>query len=406
MTTTVHARVHHLFVGNLNAPARLYALAFDDETLGFEVTANMMADATHAWIAFDANKTNVYGASLGKAAIASYEVVVEGGQEDTTKNLTLAFRNSVAAAGECFNRTAAFVLPHPVFPRVYTGSWPGPEACAMALSISEPPPPGNNNNNTTNNGGGVLEEVIQSWRYGNTSGIHGLALDPAGTTIYSADLNGDALWAHVISPDGTGRVVGLRGRYDLAPAGQHPRHLVVHPNGRVLYVVMEAASVVAAYSLDDVTRLPVAELSRHSLLPEGAEPGEYWSAEVMLSFVQRPDTQSPKYLWATARAWPGNGHTGFISAFGLDGESGQVREQLFRVPTTTKNGIANAVAPAPWSEDWAAMTDVGTGYVQMWHIEPATSNEETGEVMTTTARDVARVDIPDGGCCANVIWYD
>ncbi|KAK8030178.1 putative carboxy-cis-cis-muconate cyclase [Apiospora rasikravindrae] len=420
--TTAHARVHHLFVGNLYPPPRLYALAFDDATLALEVTANMTADASHAWIAFDANRTNVYGASLDKAAIANYEVVVvttnnnstttgnddyddDAGATTTATNVTLAFRKSVAAAGACTDKTAAFVLPHPRFPRVYAASWPGPDACAMALSTNpDPTAPGHG----THGGGGLLEEVIQSWRYDSRSnssgGIHGLALDPEGMALYSADLEGDAVWAHIISPDGTGRVVGLRGRYDLPEKGMHPRHLVVHPNGRVLYVVMEAANVVAAYRLDETTRLPVAEISRHSLLPEGAVVGEYWSAEVMLS-----EGGNPKYLWATARAWTRNDtiapHAGFISVFGLDEEGGgEIRGELFRVPTTTLNGGANAISPAPWSEEWAAMTDIGTGYVQMWRIERTT--DENGAVTSTTARDVARVDIPDGGCCANVIWYD
>ncbi|KAK7959888.1 putative carboxy-cis-cis-muconate cyclase [Apiospora aurea] len=370
--TTVHARVHHLFVGNLYPPPRLYALAFDDETLALEITANMTADSSHAWIAFDAGKTNVYGASLDKPAIASYEVVVnnsssssstgnaddDGGAATTVTNVTLEFRKSVAAAGACANKTAAFVLPHPLFPRVYTASWPGPDACAMALSTNPDPTAPTNGSG----GGGMLEAVIQTWRYdsqtNSSGGIHGLALDPAGTALYSADLQGDAVWAHIVSPDGTGRVVGLRGG-TFCPRGGR---------GRI----------------------------------RGT-----WSCTRMSGC-----SGGPKYLWATARAWTGNGtiepHTGFISVFALDGETGAIRgeqqQPLFRVPTTTLDGGANAISPAPWSEDWAAMTDIGTGYVQMWRIEKTT--DEKGEVTTTTARDVARVDIPDGGCCANVIWYD
>ncbi|KAK7995563.1 carboxy-cis cis-muconate cyclase [Apiospora arundinis] len=414
MAGFANARIHHLFVGNHPGPARLYALAFDDEPpYKLEVTANMSADANHAWIAFDANKTNVYGASLTKPSIASYEVVVaDTDRGDGTKNVTLELRNSVAAAGACFNRTAAFVLPHPVYNRVYTGSWPGPEACAMALSTTPSSPSPEEGGSTK---GGVLQEVVQSWHYArNNSAIHGLALDPDGMTIYSADLSGDAIWSHSLSPDGTGRVVGLRGGYDL-PAeqrGAHPRHLVVHPNGRVLYVVMEAANEVVAYAIDPELRVVARELSRHSLLPEGADPTKYWSAEVMLSQPLEGEKGTPKYLWATARAWPGNKedgtanepHPGFISAFRLGGETGdQITEQLFRVPTTTLNGVANAISPAPWSEDWAAMTDIGTGYVQMWRMERTGEGDGT---VRTTARDVARVDIKDGGCCANAIWYD
>lgn len=47
------AIVHHLFVGNLNAPAFIYSLAFDDVALTFVKTQTMEAYTPHPWIAFD-----------------------------------------------------------------------------------------------------------------------------------------------------------------------------------------------------------------------------------------------------------------------------------------------------------------------------------------------------------------
>ncbi|KAK7995763.1 3-carboxy-cis-cis-mucoante lactonizing enzyme [Apiospora marii] len=452
MATTAHARPHHLFAASLGQPPRLYSLVFDDATGAAAVAARLPADAAHARIALDAGRVNVYGVSLDKAAVASYEVVVAnstnattngnkeggGGGVETTTNVTLAFRTSVAAAGACLNRTAAFVLPHPRFGRVYAASWPGPGACAMALSTT-----GAADGDGKGGGGGVLEEVVQSWRYDEkyvSGGIAGLALDdPAGLTIYSADLEGEALWAHSVSPDGTGRVVGLRGRFDLlsppedrdrrqrkrgvegpSPLSppQGPRRLVVHPNGRVLYVVLAAANAVAAYSLDEATRLPLAEISRHSLLPsEGADPAAYRGAEVVLSMPSSSSSSEgdeeammPKYLWAAAAAAtekeegdPQAGG-GFITVFGLKGETGEIRERpLARVATGART---NAIAPAPWSEDWAAVADVGTGFVEMWRIEGGESDDDNTTTTAATARSVARVDMPGEGCCGNVIWYD
>lgn len=75
-------------------------------------------------------------------------------------------------------------------------------------------------------------------------------------------------------------------------------------------------------------------------------------------------------------------------------------KKLFMVPTTTMSGIANAVTPAPWSDEWVAMADFGTGYVQIWRLG---EEKGTGGV---NASPVARVDILDGGCCANAIWLD
>ncbi|KAK8063223.1 hypothetical protein PG996_007875 [Apiospora saccharicola] len=283
MPTAAHARVHRLFAANRSPPPRLYALAFDDgadddnEAVAITVTARLSADATHARIALDAARDNVYGVSLDKAAVASYEVVVTststnneegengggGGGDDKTgtgirkkreiANVTLAFRKSVAAF-----RAAAPAVREGVHGVVARGRR------RLAAAADD-------DGNGKGKGGGVLEEVVQSWRYDEryASGrIAGMALDPRGFSIYSADLDGEALWAHSVSPDGTGRYDLLsppppeeqqnqdqdrnqqtrKQKQEKVQGGlatpQRPRHLVVHPSGRVLYVVTEIANAV------------------------------------------------------------------------------------------------------------------------------------------------------------------
>lgn len=110
-----------------------------------------------------------------------------------------------------------------------------------------------------------------------------------------------------------------------------------------------------------------------------------------------------KYLWATARAQSKSNLTGYISTFLLDSD-GVIVKRMFRVPTTTVGGIANAISPAPWGSEWAAMTDVPNGYVQIWKMTGKKEGDHGTEY--TSAEAVARVDIADGGCCANAIWYD
>jgi carboxy-cis,cis-muconate cyclase len=123
---------------------------------------------------------------------------------------------------------------------------------------------------------------------------------------------------------------------------------------------------------------------------KGQDTKNYWSVEPMLSSTKQ-------YLWATARAEAKTNLTGYISCFLLDAD-GAILQRLFMIPTTTVNGIANAVAPAPFSDEWMALADNPTGYVQIWRL----GDKGNG----TTAVPVARVDIKDGGCCANAIWYD
>jgi carboxy-cis,cis-muconate cyclase len=75
---------------------------------------------------------------------------------------------------------------------------------------------------------------------------------------------------------------------------------------------------------------------------------------------------------------------------------------MLRVPTTGGGGT-NHISPAFWSDEYAAMTDFGQGYVQIFKLDGSRDSRDGTEY--TTARPVAKVDIADGGCCANAIWY-
>jgi carboxy-cis,cis-muconate cyclase len=248
---------------------------------------------------------------------------------------------------------------------------------------------------------GTLTSVADSWSYAAASGVHGLALAPPGhppaandtQLVYSADLSDDRIWTHAINLT-TGRATSPAASFPMPYAGMHPRHLAAHPSGRYLYAVMEADNSVAQFPLAPASGAVGAETVRHMLIPIDANTTQFWSAEVALS-------PSGRYLWATARART-NATTGFISAFLLDDDGGIVRK-MFRVPTTTLGGWANAINPAPWGEEYAVMTDYPMGYVQVWKMDGA--RERGGLVEYTGARAIARVDIGDGGCCANAIWY-
>jgi carboxy-cis,cis-muconate cyclase len=110
-------------------------------------------------------------------------------------------------------------------------------------------------------------------------------------------------------------------------------------------------------------------------------------------------SHSNRLLWASARANRNTDYVGYISCFSLY-ENGKIKELLFMVPRTTTGGIANQVSPAPFSDEWMALSDFPRGYVEMWRVVKG------GKGNGTTAVLVAKVEIGDGGCCANTIWYD
>ena len=125
------------------------------------------------------------------------------------------------------------------------------------------------------------------------------------------------------------------------------------------------------------------------LFAPGLNSSLYWSDEVMIS-------PSAKYLWATSRAHKA-GTPGYISAFSISPTTGSIEEQLFLTETTTSGGAANAVAPAPFSDEFVALTDTEKGFVQIWQLNTCDDG--------ASAEVVAEISLPGGGCCANAVWY-
>lgn len=76
----------------------------------------------------------------------------------------------------------------------------------------------------------------------------------------------------------------------------------------------------------------------------------------------------------------------------------------------------------PGPDRVVAMADFGTGYVQIWNMrrnnattladdrrwgdDDDDDDDDDPDLGFDTAEPIARVDIADGGCCANVIWFD
>ena len=113
---------------------------------------------------------------------------------------------------------------------------------------------------------------------------------------------------------------------------------------------------------------------------------------------------SGKYLWASTRlrvdaTGPG---PSYISCFLLD-DNGLIVKRMFTVPTSVDPGAALAVTPAFWGEDYAAVSYYPGGDVEILKLEGLKETADGAEY--ETARAVAKLNVKDAGCCANMIWY-
>lgn len=351
---------HTLFAGFF-AGTTLVRLEFDDSTNALTLVENITAPDTSGqkWIALDSRKQNLYVATTGY--FQGYTI---------GDDLSLTYFNNVSLSSDCSNAnyiSVSSASPYTVFGTPYSTGCP-----SLAISVDDT---------------GALQSVMGNATYDSGSGVHGSDVSPDGDFFYSADDMGNGVWVHAV--DETAGTVEEIQHLD-AEDGSDPRHLTVHPNGKWVYVVYEAASSIAVYSRDNSTGMLTFTNTTYSLLPDGfTNSSSYWADEVLVS---TKDSTSPKYLYAATRSRTTD-VPGYVSAFSLDADTGAITEQLFLLPTTNSGGSSNSVGPAGFSEEYFVIPDSGSNFLEVWKMADDAS----------TAAAVAHLDLASGP--ANVVWY-
>ncbi|KAL0944674.1 uncharacterized protein CTRU02_202561 [Colletotrichum truncatum] len=360
------ADTHYFFSGFFSGNT-IVGVEFDDEKSSLTLVNNITTDAASGskWIALDSRLKNLYVGTTGY--FQSYTI---------TEDLGLKYSSNVSLPSGCSNAnfiTSSTSSPYTVFGTPYGGG-----CSTLAITVDD---------------NGVLKEATANVTYNSAGGVHGTGLSANNDFIYSADDMGNAVWSHSYDKT-TGNVAELQ--YLPAASGSNPRHLTVHPNGNWVYVVYEEANSIASYKRDTTTGELSFTNTTYSLLPHGfTNSSSYWADEVLFSIPSsNASATSPKYLIAATRSRT-KGIPGYVSAFSLDSTTGAIGEQLFLTPTTNSGGSANAVSPAKFSEDYFAITDSGSNFLEVWKIDAGES--------ATTASAVAHLDLASGP--ANVVWY-
>ncbi|KAH8651426.1 Lactonase, 7-bladed beta-propeller-domain-containing protein [Xylariales sp. PMI_506] len=361
------ADTHYFFSGSFDG-STIFGVEFDDAASTLALINNITVETSSGskWIALDARKENLYVATTGY--FQSYTI---------TSDLILTYSSNISLSLDCDNAnfiSVAQTEPFTVFGTPYGGG-----CSTLAISVDE---------------NGALQASIANATYDSAGGVHGTALSHTSDFLYSADDMGNAIWVHSYD-NSTGTIEEVQ--YLAAADDSDPRHIAAHPSGNWVYAVYEAGNSVAAYSRDTTTGELTFTNTTYSLLPTGfTNSSSYWADEVLFSLPSRNSSvTSPKYLIAATRSRT-VGIPGYVSAFALDEDSGAITEQLFILPTTNSGGSANAVSPAPFSEDYFAITDSGSSFVEVWKIG--------GSENSTTASAVAHLDLASGP--SNVVWYN
>ncbi|KAF9256248.1 hypothetical protein L218DRAFT_1081450 [Marasmius fiardii PR-910] len=117
-----------------------------------------------------------------------------------------------------------------------------------------------------------------------------------------------------------------------------PRHVKIHPNGKILYSVTEHTNYLDSYR---ITPEGLEYLSSHPIIPDNllSEESRFRGDTLLLS----PSTLSPNSIWATTRG-SNNSIPGWITVFKLDAE-GKLgsADEIEWYETPTSGGKAHAI---------------------------------------------------------------
>jgi len=110
---------------------------------------------------------------------------------------------------------------------------------------------------------------------------HMIATDPSGKYVFSTDLGLDRIYQWKLNSSNGQLEANSPAFINAASAGAGPRHFVFHPNGDVVFLVNEEASVLTSYHFDKATGT-LTQLHSLSTLPPNFK-GTNFAAGIVLS---------------------------------------------------------------------------------------------------------------------------
>ncbi|KXN84887.1 Muconate cycloisomerase 1 [Leucoagaricus sp. SymC.cos] len=163
--------------------------------------------------------------------------------------------------------------------------------------------------------------------------------------VYSRDIDSGSLTHLCSTPSPRG-----------AEANDGPRHVKLHPNGKLLYCVTEHSNIVDIYEItSQPTNVTIPFVLKHvdsrSMLPDHIDPKSLhdFRGDTLLLTPPTAARPSPDALFTTTRGRT-SATRGWLSIFALDengyfetGNRGHAVEAVIRYETPTSGGKANAI---------------------------------------------------------------
>ncbi|KAF9474660.1 putative isomerase YbhE [Pholiota conissans] len=201
------------------------------------------------------------------------------------------------------------------------------------------------------------DKTRKALRYGS----HGIEFTPSGQQAFVPVLGTHTIEMYLRDTNGHLKHVFAATSPRGKDANDGPRHVKIHPNGKILYCVTEHSNYVDAYRIYPTS---LEYISSSSLLPPDlADSSETFRGDTLMLSPSTSANPTPKVLIATTRGSTSD-IRGWLSIFPLD-DDGSFKAppaEIERYQTPTSGGKANAIDISPkgsFSEDglWILLTD-------------------------------------------------
>ncbi|KAG6856857.1 hypothetical protein H0H87_012674 [Tephrocybe sp. NHM501043] len=354
LNSTSTSPVHHILSGSFRSLS-LFLLAFSPLQRTLELVQTVDAFGPHQYLATNARKDRVYTTSWALPPVLS-SWSIEGERIQHLNNVPIT-------------ATSSYITIPPPYTHAYSAGGPTGEVHTISPTT------------------GALDEKVQQilfvpegelekadkTRVALRYGSHGVEFSSSGYSFIPV-LGTDSIEMYSLDSS-TGHLKHITSVPSPRGPGAHdgPRHVKIHPNGRVLYCVTEHTNLVDAYT---ITPTGLEHIASRSLLPACTPPLDphIFRGDTLLLSPSTSSHPAPLALFATTRGAE-TITRGWLSTFRLDEEgmfvSDTEGDEYWETPTS--GGKANALDVLPKEEEdgvWILLTD----------DDDATANETGGGV--------------------------
>ncbi|ESK94737.1 muconate cycloisomerase 1 [Moniliophthora roreri MCA 2997] len=335
MNTTVSAsKPLHILSGSFRSVS-LFLLAFSPLQRTLDLVQTIDAFGPHQYLALNAKKDRAYATSWAlPPTLSSWEIDCN----DEGNTWKVSHVNSVPITA-----TSSYIILPPPYSHIYSAGGPTGEVHAVDSS--------------TGGFGEKLQQILfipedkleeaDKTRAALRYGSHAVEFSTPLGLAFIPVLGTDSIEVYKRDKE-TGLLTYIYSSKSPRGPSAHdgPRHVKIHPNGRILYCVTEHTNYLDSYlitptSLEYIASQPIVP---ESLLPESSR----FRGDTLLLTPSTPSHPKPNTIFTTTRG-SGNSDKGWISVFRLDDDGKFVSDTVERYETPTSGGKAHAIDLYPKS---------------------------------------------------------